>query len=74
MLQGSQQETERADETMYEIYYPELAATFSGNLLADTLLYPLETVLYRLYLQVCRSFALLALSRPTSESRTTGFT
>ena len=40
------------DRTMYEMYYPELVATFTGNLLADIMLYPLETILYRLYLQV----------------------
>ena len=40
------------DRTIYEMYYPELVATFTGNLLADIMLYPLETILYRLYLQV----------------------
>jgi len=40
------------DTSIYETYYPELVATFTGNLLADTMLYPLETILYRLYLQV----------------------
>jgi len=40
------------DRTVYETYYPELVATFTGNLLADIMLYPLETILYRLYLQV----------------------
>jgi len=40
------------DRTIYETYYPELVATFTGNLLADIMLYPLETILYRLYLQV----------------------
>ena len=43
---------EPVEQTIYETYYPELVATFTGNLLADTLLYPLETILYRLYLQV----------------------
>lgn len=32
-----------------------MVATFTGNLLADTLLYPLETVLHRLYLQGTRT-------------------
>ena len=36
-------------------YYPELIATFSGNLLADSLLFPLETVLHRLFLQGTRT-------------------
>jgi hypothetical protein len=40
------------EQTIYETHYPELVATFTGNLLADTLLYPLETILHRLYLQV----------------------
>jgi len=40
------------ERTIYETYYPELVATFTGNLLADIMLYPLETILYRLYLQV----------------------
>ena len=43
------------DRTIYEMYYPELVATFTGNLLADIMLYPLETILYRLYLQVIAS-------------------
>lgn len=43
------------DRTIYETYYPELIATFTGNLLADIMLYPLETILYRLYLQVTLS-------------------
>ena len=30
----------------------ELLAALSGHLLADTLLFPLETILHRLYLQV----------------------
>jgi solute carrier family 25 protein 46 len=37
------------------LYYPQLVATFTGNLLADTLLYPLETILHRLYLQGTRT-------------------
>ena len=51
----SHRETEddgTVDRTVYETYYPELVATFTGNLLADIMLYPLETILYRLYLQV----------------------
>jgi solute carrier family 25 protein 46 len=54
MLQGGREQDgdEVAEQTIYEAYYPELVATFTGNLLADTLLYPLETILHRLYLQV----------------------
>ncbi|PVD19650.1 hypothetical protein C0Q70_20140 [Pomacea canaliculata] len=37
--------------TAYEQYFPELLATFTGNFLADFVLYPLETVVYRLYIQ-----------------------
>ena len=40
---------------MYETYYPELIATFTGNLCADTLLFPLETVLHRLLMQGTRT-------------------
>lgn len=41
--------------TPYEQYFPELLATFTGNLLADFVLYPLETVLHRLYIQGTRT-------------------
>ena len=43
------------ERTIYETYYPELIATFTGNLLADTVMYPLETVLHRLCLQGTRT-------------------
>ncbi len=43
------------ERTIYETYYPELIATFTGNLLADTVLYPLETVIHRLCLQGTRT-------------------
>jgi solute carrier family 25 protein 46 len=53
---GIEEDGERADDrTIYETYYPELVATFTGNLLADTLLYPLETIIHRLYLQGTRT-------------------
>lgn len=38
-----------------ESFYPELLATFTGKLLADMLLYPLETVLHRLQAQGTRT-------------------
>ncbi|KAL8585086.1 hypothetical protein ACOMHN_013102 [Nucella lapillus] len=41
--------------TPYEQYFPELLATFTGHLLADFVLYPLETVVYRLYIQGTRT-------------------
>jgi solute carrier family 25 protein 46 len=48
-------EGDLVEQSIYETYYPELVATFTGNLLADTLLYPLETILHRLYLQGTRT-------------------
>ena len=44
-----------SERTIYETYYPELIAAFTGNLLADTVMYPLETVLHRLCLQGTRT-------------------
>ena len=44
--------------TPYEQYFPELLATFTGQLLADFVLYPLETVVHRLYIQVNRPLSL----------------
>lgn len=41
--------------SMQERYYPELMASFSAGLLADVLLFPIETVLHRLLLQGTRS-------------------
>ncbi|XP_076443493.1 mitochondrial outer membrane protein SLC25A46-like [Babylonia areolata] len=41
--------------TPYEQYFPELLASFTGQLLADFVLYPLETVVYRLYIQGTRT-------------------
>ncbi|KAK2140997.1 hypothetical protein LSH36_1186g00003 [Paralvinella palmiformis] len=43
------------ERSLYETYYPELIATFTGNLLADTLLFPLETIIHRLCLQGTRT-------------------
>ena len=40
---------------MYEKYYPEMIARFTGQLLADALVYPLETVLHRMCLQGTRT-------------------
>lgn len=47
--------SENTDHSMYEAHYNELIATFTGNLLADIMLYPLETVLHRLCLQGTRT-------------------
>jgi len=47
---------EIVDETsIYETYYPELIATFTGHLLSDVLLFPLETIMHRLVLQGTRT-------------------
>ena len=35
-----------------------MVATFTGSLLADTILYPFETILHRLFLQVYQSLSL----------------
>ena len=43
------------EESLYNKYFPEMMANFAGNLLADTLLFPLETVLHRLYSQGTRT-------------------
>ena len=43
------------ERALYETRYAELIATFTGNLLADMMLYPLETVLHRLCLQGTRT-------------------
>lgn len=39
----------------YASFYPELLATFTGSLLADITLYPLETILHRLCMQGTRT-------------------
>ncbi|XP_022095979.1 solute carrier family 25 member 46-like isoform X2 [Acanthaster planci] len=41
--------------SVMEEYFPELLAKFAGNLFADALLYPLETVTVRLHLQGTRT-------------------
>lgn len=43
------------EESLYNKYFPEVMANFAGNLLADVLLFPVETVLHRLYLQGTRT-------------------
>ena len=40
---------------MFATLFPEMLANFIGNLLADGMLYPLETVLHRLYIQGTRT-------------------
>ena len=41
--------------SMVEAYFPELMASLTGTVLTETLLYPLETVMYRLHLQGTRT-------------------
>merc|ERR1719378_455350 len=55
--QGVVMEHPSANETavMVETFYREVLGAFCGHLLADTLLYPLETVLHRLHLQGTRT-------------------
>lgn len=37
--------------TLFDDFFPDLFAAFASNLLADAILFPLETVVHRLYLQ-----------------------
>ena len=41
--------------SIYQSYYPQLVSTFTGNLIADVMLYPVETVLHRLCVQGTRT-------------------
>lgn len=45
----------RRDVSLYETYFPELVASFTGGVLADMLTFPMETVLHRLYVQGTRT-------------------
>lgn len=51
----SKNSDDSGERTIYEVYYPEMVATFTGSLLADTILYPFETILHRLFLQGTRT-------------------
>ncbi|KAK6174511.1 hypothetical protein SNE40_017774 [Patella caerulea] len=42
-------------QTLYDQYFPDLLGTFSGAIIADVTLYPIETVLNRLYVQGTRT-------------------
>ena len=44
-----------SEQSVYATLYPELLATFTGSLLADIVLYPLETILHRLCMQGTRT-------------------
>ena len=39
-----------------ETLYPELFGAFTGHLWADVLLYPLETIMHRLHVQVSTAY------------------
>ncbi|XP_041369430.1 solute carrier family 25 member 46-like [Gigantopelta aegis] len=43
------------EATIFDIYFPELLASFTGSLLADVMLFPLETIIHRLYVQGTRT-------------------
>lgn len=43
------------EPSVYETYFPDLLASFTGGLLADMITFPLETVLHRMYVQVWRT-------------------
>lgn len=55
--QGYVMEPDSGNETalMVETFYREVLGAFGGHLLADVLLYPLETILHRLHLQGTRT-------------------
>ncbi|XP_030625246.1 mitochondrial outer membrane protein SLC25A46 [Chanos chanos] len=42
-------------QSMLDAYFPELMASFAASLVADVLLFPLETVLHRLHIQGTRT-------------------
>ena len=42
-------------KTVYDRYYPQLVAAFSGQLISDLFFYPLSTVTGRLILQGTRT-------------------
>ncbi|XP_005096971.1 solute carrier family 25 member 46 [Aplysia californica] len=43
------------EPSSYEVYFPELLASFTGGIMADIITFPLETVLHRLYVQGTRT-------------------
>ncbi|BFY98819.1 hypothetical protein BsWGS_01860 [Bradybaena similaris] len=45
----------RREVSLYETYFPELVASFTGGVLADVLTFPMETVLHRMYVQGTRT-------------------
>ncbi|CAG5132864.1 unnamed protein product [Candidula unifasciata] len=43
------------EPSVYETYFPDLLAAFTGGFLADMITFPMETVLHRLYVQGTRT-------------------
>jgi len=43
------------DRTIFDEYFPSLFARFTSHIFADAMLYPIETVLHRLYIQGTRT-------------------
>ncbi|BFZ01765.1 hypothetical protein BsWGS_04804 [Bradybaena similaris] len=43
------------EPSVYETYFPDLLAAFTGGFLADMITFPIETVLHRLYVQGTRT-------------------
>ncbi|CAG5130979.1 unnamed protein product, partial [Candidula unifasciata] len=50
-----QQRDGRREVSLYETYFPELVASFTGGVLADILTFPMETVIHRMYVQGTRT-------------------
>ncbi|XP_013406865.1 solute carrier family 25 member 46 [Lingula anatina] len=46
---------QHAQRSIYETYFPELLASFTANLVADVMLFPLETMVNRLFMQGTRT-------------------
>ncbi|XP_014790187.1 mitochondrial outer membrane protein SLC25A46 [Octopus bimaculoides] len=54
-VRSEQQDQEMDGVSVYQTCFPELLAQYTGGLLSNALLFPLETVLHRLYLQGTRT-------------------
>ncbi|CAE1169040.1 SLC25A46 [Acanthosepion pharaonis] len=57
-VHSEQQDQEMSGVNMQQTCFPELLAQYTGGLLSNVLLFPMETVLHRLYLQGTRAFFL----------------
>lgn len=54
-VHSEQQDQEMSGVNMQQTCFPELLAQYTGGLLSNVLLFPMETVLHRLYLQGTRT-------------------